>query len=228
MKRMIIAIFFLLSPSVTSAQSENARTVTVYGESSTQVMPDQVAWKLTLVVREKEQAKLRVKADEIVAQAIAAAENLGLKRNDILVGRVSIGMRYKTTDKDESDQFSHYELTQRMTMVQSDMENYDQFWQALTSIEGLRVSQEFVATNLEEAMRLLRIEALERAKTKASDMAEVVGAAVGRILSISEFKPNPTQGDIDAVAMQRGVVMSAGRPEGITATAKVYAVFELE
>jgi len=229
MKNVIFALLVaILLPCASLAQGEALRTVTVFGEASTEVMPDQIAWKLTVIVRDSNQEELREQADGIIAQAVAAAEDLGLTREEVLIGKVSIGMQYKTKDKDKTDQFSHYELTQRITMVQSDIDNYGVFWQTLTAIEGLRVHQEFVVSNLGAIARGTRIEALKSAKQKAEDLAEVVNASVGAALSISEFKPNPTQRDIDAVAFQRGVLGSAGRPEGVTIKSKIYAIFEIE
>jgi len=223
---MMMAV--LVIPSMLFAQVEQVRTVTVHGTSSAQVMPDRISWVLSVMVRDEERAKLSQQADIILSEVLAAAARLGLQDDEVRIGRVSINMQYKTKDRDESDHFSHYELTQIITLIQSDVDNHDDYWRELTSIEGLRVRQEFMASSLDATSRRLRIEALQSAHQKAMDMAEVVGATVGRVVSISEFKPNPTQRDIDEVAMQAGVVRGSLKPEGITVTAKIYAVFELE
>jgi uncharacterized protein YggE len=73
----------------------------------------------------------------------------------------------------------------------------------------------------------MRIDALHAAKQKAEDLAAVVGGSVGRALSISEFKPNPTQPDINRASALTASVRRA-RPEKIDVSARVYVVFELE
>ncbi|UCG62551.1 MAG: SIMPL domain-containing protein [Candidatus Zixiibacteriota bacterium] len=212
---------------VAFAQGEPPRTVTVVGFASTVIMADNVAWHLTVTVKDDDQEKLRTQADEILTQVMAAADRLGIDRNNIALGKVTINMRYKQKKRRESDKFSHYELSQRVTITQTDIERYDEYWQEFTAIEGVRVGQNFFTSQLEPTRRQMRIDALNAAKEKAEDLAAVVGGSVGRALSISEFKPNPTQADIDLVA-NLTAVMGGGKPEKIEVSARVYVVFELQ
>ncbi len=74
-----------------------------------------------------------------------------------------------------------------------------------------------------------RIMAPQNAMEKAEQLAGVLGQSVGAAISISEFKPNPTQRDIDdGLAYSRGVVSSRGKPEGIDVKSRIYAVFVLK
>lgn len=227
--RKYISIITILTlwTSTAFAQNESARTITVVGSASTEVMADNVAWFLTVTVRDDDQDKLRAQAEEILLQVEAATGRLGIDRDDIEFDKVVINMRYKQKDRRESDKFSHYELSQRITMIQEDVEQYDEYWHELTSIEGVRVNQNFLTSQLEPTRRQMRIDALHAAKQKAEDLAAVVGGSVGRALSISEFKPHSTQSDIDRVVTVRGSVMRAS-PEKIEVAARVYVVFELE
>ena len=136
-------------------------------------------------------------------------------------------MRYKQKNRSESDKFSHYELSQRLTIIQPNIEQYDEYWNELTAIEGIRVNQSFLTSNLEPTRRQMRIDALHAAIQKAEDFAAVVGGSVGKALSISEFKPNPTQADIYRTSNAMLSEMRA-RPEKIEVKAQIYVVFELE
>lgn len=221
----IITMLTLLA-SNTLAQGESVRTVTVVGTASTQIMADKIAWYLTVTVKDDDQNKLRTQADEILLQVMTAVDRLGIDRNDIEFGKVTINMRYKQKNRSESDKFSHYELSQRLTIIQQNVEQYDEYWNELTAIEGIRVNQSFLTSQLEPTRRQMRIDALHAAIQKAEDFAAVVGGSVGKALSISEFKPNPRQSYIDAVDARLSQMRA--RPEKIEVSARVYVVFELE
>lgn len=226
-KSLLIITILTLWAAAAVAQDEPARTVTVVGTASTEIMADNVAWYLTVTVKDNDQDQLRTQADEILLQVTATASRLGVDHDDIVLGKVTINMRYKQKDRRESDKFSHYELSQRISIIQKDIGQYDEYWQELTAIEGVRVSQNFFTSQLELTRRQLRIDALNAAKQKAEDLAAVVGGSVGRALSISDFKPSSTQIDNYNVSYLTGSVMNA-RPEKIEVTARVYVVFELE
>jgi len=138
-------------------------------------------------------------------------------------------MRYKNENNRRTDKISHYELIQPITILQTDIDLYDKYWQELTSIEGLQVNQQFVSTAIEETKRQLRIKALQAAKQKAEDLAAVVGSKVGDALSISEFRSNPNRSYAENASMRMdSSPSSVGNPEGINVTAKIYAEFVLE
>ena len=228
MRKYIFTITILtLWTSTAFAQNESARTITVVGSASTEVMADNVAWYLTVTVKDDDQHKLRARTEEILLQVEAATDRLGIGRDDIEFGKVTINMRYKQKDRRESDKFSHYELFQRLTMIQSAIEQYDEYWHELTAIEGVRVGQNFFTSQLEPTRRQMRIDALHAAKQKAEDLAAVVGGSVGKTLSISEFKPHSTKSDLDRVVNVSSSAMRA-KPEKIKVSARVYVVFELE
>ena len=108
------------------------------------------------------------------------------------------------------------------------MEEYDQFRLKFTGVAGLSVRQEFLSSTIESAIEEVRQKAIVEARRKAEALAGALDQRVGRAISISEFKPNPTQGDLeDALSRQRGVVDSRGQPEGVNVTYGIYVVFEL-
>ena len=223
---LVIAVLTFWA-GATFAQSESARTLTVVGSASTQIMADNVHWTLTVTVKDSHQDKLRARANEILSQVRAAVNRLGLDNDDMVFGKVTITMRYKQKGRRESDEFSHYELSQRITLIQEDVQQYDEYWHELTAIEGVQVRQNFFASQLESTSRQLRIDALRAAKQKADDLAAIVGDSVGKALSISEFAPDRSRTDADAMTAVAGVRF-VGRPEEIKVSANLYVVFELQ
>lgn len=222
-----IIVSLVLAVGVASAQADHKKTVTVFGESSTQVMPDQVVWKLFIKVRDDNLDEVVRRSEDLKVQVLNAASRLGLDDDTIQIGKVRVEITYKQDDGQTTDKLNYYEVSRRLTLLQTDVENYEAFWREFASIQGLRFHQEFIASELESVANQVRLEALRLAKEKAHGLASVVGSSVGEAISISEFKPNPTQREIDEIAYQRGVVQSAGRPEGIKVQCRIYAVFEL-
>lgn len=226
-KFVIIWSLLLIVAKMVYAQGESPRTVTVVGAASTQIMADNIAWYLTVTVKDDHQKELRTQANEILSQVMAAADRLGIDRDSIEYDKAMIRMRYKNKGHRESDQFSHHELSQRLTLFQNDVEQYDEYWRELTAIEGVLVSQGFFTTQLEPTRRRIRVDALHAAKEKAEDYAAVIDGSIGKALSISEIKPDPTQSDLEYASALRSSGMR-GRPEKIEVSARVYVVFELE
>jgi uncharacterized protein len=229
MRTLKITLIVLAIFSCAVAAQEQLRTVTVSGEATEMVVPDQVEWKLKINVRSEVQEDLTVQAGAIIKQLKSVASRLGLDVDDITFGRVILSIRYKKENKSRTDRVSHYELIQPITVTQTDIDLYDKYWKELTAIEGLQVNQNFVSTAIEKTKKQLRIKALQAAKQKAEDLAAVVGAKVGDALSISEFRSNPVRSYAENASMRMdSSPSSVGNPEGINVTAKIYAEFVLE
>lgn len=214
----------LATPALTAA----AGTITVMGDAVTMVSADRVVWKLSVTTKDTKLEQATAQADGLLAQAVAIGATLGLAKEQMRIGRVAVAMRYESKGGESSRKFSHYEISQQLKFIEEDLSRYDEFREALMGVPGLQVNQEFFATGAGSATDDMMIEALRSARRKAEALAAVVGARVGRAVSISEFKPNPMDHDIDAVSYQRGVVLRNTEPDGIEVKGRIYAVFELE
>ncbi len=228
MRTLKIMLIVLVMLSCTVAAQEHLRSVTVSGYATETVVPDQVEWKLKITVRSDDQEDLSINAGAVISQLKSVVSRLGHDVDGITFGKVVISMRYKKEDNRGTDKFSHYELIQPITVIQTDIDSYDKYWEELTAIEGLQVNQSFVSTAIEETKRQLRVKALQAAKQKAEDLAAVVGSKVGDALSISEFRPGSDSYDSRKMSYAMGSLSSVGRPEGINVSAKIYAEFVLE
>ena len=86
-------------------------------------------------------------------------------------------------------------------MIQEDVEQYDEYWHELTSIEGVRLNQNFLTSQLEPTRRQMRIDALHAAKQKAEDLAAVVG---GQALELARA-PVIAVAVAEAIALNRPI-----------------------
>lgn len=228
MRTVLVAVLLCVLAPLAVADQHTPRTITVFGEASTTIDPDQVVWHLNISTRDKDLAAATATAETIVDQALAIGKKLGLSRDQMLIGRISVSMNYEYKNGEYTGKLSYYQLSQQLTFMEPDLERYDDFRTALTSVEGLQVNQQFVASGVEEARDRMRIEALTRARQKAEDLAAVVDAKVGQALSVSEFEPGSVRPPMEKYAMAMDGIAGQAKPEGTEVSARIYAVFELK
>jgi len=219
----------VLCVSVSMGQEQPQGTITVFGSASTTVMPDQVIWQLTLLARDEEMEKVGEKIDKTLYEIMEAVEFLKIPDENIALGKIKVSVQHKTKNDYKTVKINYYEQRQKINLTQTNMDQYDSFRHALTKINGLTFRQQFTMSKLDSVITEMRIAALQNAKEKADQLAGVLEQSVGRAISISEFKPNPTQRDLeDALSYQQGIVSSRGKPEGIDVKYRIYGVFVLE
>ena len=230
MRTIITTIFIMALCTQVSISQELAQgTITVYGSATTTVMPDQVIWQLHLLARDEELEKVGAKIDKTLSEIMKAVDLLKIPDENIALGKIQVSIQHKTKNDYQTVKINYYEQRQKINLTQTNMGQYDVFRHTLTKIDGLTFRQHFTMSKLDSVIALTRVKALKNAKEKADQLASVLGQSVGRAISISEFKPNPTQRDLeDALSYQQGVVSSRGKPEGIDVKYRIYGVFVLE
>ncbi len=224
---VIISLLILLSSSA-FAQVDSARTLSVVGFASAQITPDMIVWKLTINARHKNQAMLRDYVDEVLTQVMIAVDSLGIDHNYIEYDRVSISMRYEQNRSGTSEKVAYYEFNQPVIILQKDISEYEMYWDKLTAIKGVTVTQQFKTSQLEETKRQLRIDALVSAKQKALDLSGVLGGTVNKAITVSEFQPGRTLRQIEYESEALFTEVSFSKPKKIEVTARIYVVFQLE
>ncbi len=90
----------------------------------------------------------------------------------------------------------------------------------------------YSVSNAEAIVDSLRLAAVDNAKAKAAAMAGQLGASVGQVLSISEYRPPDPLHSIrdleDRLSLQSGVETGWKLPESVELSSQVYLTFELE
>lgn len=228
---VVILLVCTLAPVLHAGQPG---TITVFGQASTMISPDRSVWRLTASAREQRLDVATAAVKAVVEQALVIGQEHGLSPEQMRIGHLSVATRYEMKDGWPTRKLSHYEATQRLTFIATDLERYDDLRTALTALSGLGLEQQFQAAGVDSVRDQILLEALRAAKRKAEALAAVVGLKVGATISISEFKPEATQREVNTVvnvneiAYQRGVIVDIGRPEGTEIKATIYATFALE
>ena len=228
---VVILLVCTLSPMLHAGQPG---TITVFGQASTMISPDRSVWRLNASARGQRLDVATAAVKAVVEQALVIGQENGLSPEQMRIGRLSVATRYEMKDGRPTRKLSHYEATQRLTFIATDLERYDDLRTALTALSDLELEQQFQAAGVDSVRDQILLEALRAAKRKAEALAAVVGLKVGATISISEFKPEATQREVNTVvnvnevAYSRGVIVDIGRPEGTEIKATIYATFALE
>lgn len=230
MRTFLVTILLAgLTAGTVHAEQGRPRTITVSGDAATTVTPDQVVWRLTATARDQKLDAATSTVTGIVAEAQEIARTFELEKDNVQIGRVSVGMRYETKDGRETGKLEYYEVSQGLTIVQKDLGGYEELRIALTAVPGLQVDQILGAAGADSMREVMRLDALRDAMRKAAALAEVAGAKLGCALSISEFKPETSRGDgVEGAAYMVNVSPAIVRPEGLNLRSRIYAVFEME
>lgn len=128
MKAITCVLVALAMLSSTAAADEPAgRTVEVSGEAKSTVVPDQIQWKLVIIVRNEVQQELSERAGAVMSQIKSIVDRLGREKDSVEYGKVSIRMRFVRENNSETEDFSHYELDQPITVTQTDIGSYERY-----------------------------------------------------------------------------------------------------
>ncbi|HRY60119.1 MAG TPA: SIMPL domain-containing protein [Patescibacteria group bacterium] len=196
------------------ANNMQPRTITVSGEGKSYVAPDVAVAQLGLISE-------GVKSEEVVSanndkmnNIIKELKALGIDEKDIQTSSYNLSPKYNYTDNKGSF-IDGYTLTQNVTLKIRDFTKISQAIQKATSLGANSVSQlTFSVDNPDKAKNEAMKSAIEKAKTKANDMASSSGLKLGKLINVYEgsgvSSPVPMYATADkATGMGGGSAVSA-------------------
>ncbi len=237
-KVLVTLILAATWSGTTSAQEEKAvRSISVSGTVVTKTAPDQVVWSISLSDADKDMRKAKTANDEKVKAVVALRGKLGIGDGDLETGQINIRREYERGQHGSRGAFKHYAVSRGVTIRQRDLKRFDEFLDALVASTEMEVSFAFETSRIHDVRAETRLEALKVARNKAADLAEVVGAKLGRVLTIDET----TQGGgwrrysnfsnnamVDQGSPAVDLATDKFVPGAISVTMTVQATFELE
>ena len=186
-KVLVTLILAATWSGTTSAQEEKAvRSISVSGTVVTKTAPDQVVWSISLSDAAKAMRKAKTANDEKVKAVVALRGKLGIGDGDLETGQINIRREYERGQHGSRGAFKHYAVSRGVTIRQRDLKRFDEFLDALVASTEMEVSFAFETSRIHDVRAETRLEALKVARNKAADLAEVVGAKLGRVLTIEE------------------------------------------
>jgi uncharacterized protein len=166
------------------------RHVSVTGTAIARVQPDIVAWHVTIRRTDKELAKAQAACDEGVKKVLALRTELKLKSEDAQTGYLSVQKIYDRDQAGNQTSFRHFLVERVVTLRQRDTSRFDEVLAGLVAAMDLEVSYSLESSEYHELRTKTRLEAVKAARKKATEMTELLGSKLGRVLRIAEPQEN--------------------------------------
>jgi len=216
------------------AADETVRSVSVSGTVQTKIAPDLIVWRINLTDADKDLRAAKAANDESVKAVLALRKTLGIAEGDLETGQVLIQREYERDEHGQRGAFKHFAVHRSITVRQRELNRFDEYLDSLVASSEMEVDFSFESSKIHDVRAETRLKALTAAKNKAQAMAEVVGAKLGKVLTINEHADNQSFASpwSNSIAIQSvPSVDSASEtfvPGAISVSVTVYAVFELE
>jgi uncharacterized protein YggE len=187
-------LFFVLLLSCGTAAAEEIklapRHVSVTGTAIARVQPDIVAWHVTIRRTDKELAKAQAACDEGVKRVLGLRVDLKLKSEDAQTGYLSVQKIYDRDQAGNQTSFRHFQVERTITLRQRDTSRFDEVLARLVGAGDVEVSYSLESSEYHALRTKTRLEAVKAARKKATEMTELLGSKLGRVLRIAEPQEN--------------------------------------
>lgn len=218
------------------------RTITVAGTAVTKVVPDMVVWHVNTQDCNPILVTAKESSDQKLKSILGLKQELGLKDEDLQTGWLSIEREYHRDAHGNRTEFKHFTVRRSVTIKQRDISRFDEFLSRLVGSAEMEVSFELQSSRIHELRADTRLKAVSLARGKAEAMTNELGAKLGKVLTISEFRPDATTSSWpqqwansnamwaapEPSALEVDVASGTFAPGSIEIRVTVYATFEIE
>ena len=232
----------LLSTSCTGKNTAQEHCISVVGKATVYVSPDQATISFSVVSQANDLSAAKQRHDTAMQKTNTLFSQYGIEQKDVTAENLTIHPRYSYNS--DMPKFLYYEITQNISAVITNLDNYEPFLTDLVNngidrINDVRFSTKDVKKYKDEARR----NAVKAAEEKAQLLCEAASSgnhkpSLGKIIRISEA---PSYSDWNGkgynIAVQNrvayaqtagGTSESGGAPIGkILFDAQIEMVFEL-
>lgn len=185
-RNLLIALLLTSVPAGADEIKSSPRYVSVMGTATSKVQADTVVWHIQIRRMNKDLAKAQAESDEGVKKVLALKSELNLTPEDLQTGYMSI---QKVFDRDQfgnQTTFRHFEINRSVTIRQRDISRFDAVLAKLISTADIDVNYTLESSELQATRNKTRLEAVSAARKKATEMTELLGAKIFRVLRIVE------------------------------------------
>ena len=187
MKVLGYIFLLVLSSNVFSSPIPDFPFVTVTGESTRKVAPDNAVINLQVLTFAKESLKAHEDLNKTIQDILTILKNNGVSTKNI----TSYEIRKNTKRTREKNGYNNldilgYELSQTFEVKLDNLKNYSTITSELTKTNNVEsIASQFDATNREDIEIELITEAGKKAKLKANQMALGLGVKIDSVFAIN-------------------------------------------
>lgn len=235
---MIGAVFTLSAVTCGLADEPrlSPRHVSVTGTTIARAQPDIVVWNVSVTRTNRELAKALSECDVTVKRVLELRNDLKLKPEEVQTGYLSINKVYDRDNHGNPTSFRHFSVMRNITLRQRDTTRFDEILAKLSEATDVEVSYHLESSEYHNLRAETRLKAVKVAREKAQAMTELLGAKLGRALSIEE--PKETWGGAHSFASNSAYISprqaepdsapGTFAPGSIEIRVSVEVVFEIE
>ncbi len=193
MARHFIPLFLLLliPGFLVGCSDENPRPadpglhgISMQAMADTLVMPDIVVWTVTITDEDAGLPAAKAAVDAKLDAVLAAVAALPVMTGSISKGSANIRQHLERCT-DGKTRVSSFRVERKVTFRQQDPEAMDQVLDGLVKAADVEVNCQFEVSGREAIMRRLRLEALARARERASSLVAPTGHVLGELTGIN-------------------------------------------
>jgi uncharacterized protein YggE len=223
-----LALALLLLTPLAGFADAPVRKVTVTGNATIKVVPDEMNWVVQVSINDATLAKAKDRHDASLSAALAYIKTLGDAVKDLQTGGIRFDKNLYPGDNPEARK-NPFSVSTQFTFTLTDFDKYGGIADALAKLDGLQVQSVDYASSKEEETRTTALKnALVNAHDKAGELATVAGCTIDKPLEILEGGAEPGPRPMMRMAFaSAGGGTPAAVPGQIEITGTVTATYDL-
>lgn len=187
---ILMLVTFTASPAlaqqVLGEDEKPLRTISVTGTVTKKIMPDVIVWQIVVTDTDPDIERAGDANEKSIRNVLEVADDLDIVAEDIETGVLEMQRVFERDRFGNKVVFRHFEVKRTVFVRQRDLERFDEFYKSLIKATEVEVSFSLESSRIEAVRYETRLEALRTAKKKAADLAKVVDAKLGPVLTIQE------------------------------------------
>ncbi|MBN2585526.1 SIMPL domain-containing protein [Patescibacteria group bacterium] len=208
----------------------NQQGLTVTGEGMAYVTPDVAKIDFGISTEAKNLADSQKLNSESIARIKDALQTYSIEAKDIKTLYYTINPEYNYILNGRSPQLRGYTTRHTVRITVRKLEDADSVVQTLGNSGATEISQvQFTVDDPSDVQKEAREKAIDAAKEKATQLAKLSGASLGRIISINENTPNIDGGIVPRFSegMGGGGIMPGLEEGSMSITSNVTITYSL-
>jgi uncharacterized protein YggE len=214
---LVIGIVGIGFPSVVqwAASVPPVRTITVTAEGKTTATPDLAEVTFSVISTGNDPQTLATNNTEKMNAAVQFLSSQNIATSDIATTGYDLEPAYNYDNTTQRNYITGYTLTQTVTVKIHDLTKVATVLGGLTPLGVNQIgSVDFTFNDSDTFVALARVDAMNKAETKAVQMASQAGTSLGEVVNVMEnsYVPQPVTMYNEAMPMAAGASAGAAAP----------------
>lgn len=191
---LLLVAAILLSYTPAMAADVLVRSISVRGEASEEISPNQAILSGQLVSKAKQLAEAKQQNDKLAERVLAVAKQFEIPKDKVNASNVYISPEYHYENNKQL--LIGYVVTRQLSITMDKLDIHERVLSTLVEngIDQINGVQ-FGVSDVEKRSDALRVKAVANAYARADALAKAAGAKLGKVITISidgaSYQPQP-------------------------------------